>query len=176
MTVTTFGEKCGLFEPNSWPRVCVHVGGIALNLSRFPWQSALLQEVHPASFLGRDGNKKHCRDAGIRLHRSDSALGLLTRDGCPLLSILTVVLRIWKLTGLYMNVAGAMNRTQEFLYWMAILVSNTLGMALRDFLANSLEWGFAVTAGLIGGILVRIAAAKKNVEIDDTEKNVEIDV
>jgi uncharacterized membrane-anchored protein len=71
-----------------------------------------------------------------------------------LLSILIVILGVWKLTGLHMNVAGAMNRLQEGLYWAAILVSNTLGTALGDFLADTLELGFALTAGSIGAILV----------------------
>lgn len=71
-----------------------------------------------------------------------------------LLALLFAVLGVWKLSGLHMNVAGAMDRRQECLYWTAILVSNTLGTALGDFLADSLEWGFAVTAGSIGAILV----------------------
>jgi uncharacterized membrane-anchored protein len=71
-----------------------------------------------------------------------------------LLGILLFVLAVWKLTGMHMNVAGAMNRRQELLYWTAILVSNTLGTALGDFLADSLELGFGMTAGIIGAILV----------------------
>jgi uncharacterized membrane-anchored protein len=71
-----------------------------------------------------------------------------------LLAILLVILAVWKLTGLHMNVAGAMKRPQEFLYWSAILVSNTLGTALGDFMADSLELGFALTAGSIGAVLV----------------------
>ena len=71
-----------------------------------------------------------------------------------LLGILLSILGVWKLTGMHMNVAGAMNRRQEFLYWTAILVSNTLGTALGDFLADSVELGFGKTAGIIGSILV----------------------
>ncbi|KAL3797726.1 hypothetical protein HJC23_000271 [Cyclotella cryptica] len=71
-----------------------------------------------------------------------------------LLSILVVILGLWKFSGLHMNVAGAMTRTQEGFYWAAILTSNTLGTALGDFLADSLEWGFALTAGILGAILV----------------------
>lgn len=71
-----------------------------------------------------------------------------------LLSILAVILGLWKLSGLHMNVSGSMNRTQECFYWAAILTSNTLGTALGDFLADSLDWGFALTAGILGAILV----------------------
>lgn len=71
-----------------------------------------------------------------------------------LLSILAVILGLWKLSGLHMNVAGSMTRTQECFYWAAILTSNTLGTALGDFLADSLDWGFALAAGILGAILV----------------------
>jgi uncharacterized membrane-anchored protein len=70
-----------------------------------------------------------------------------------LLSILLVIFALWKFTGMHMNVAGAMNRTQELFYWAAILVSNTLGTALGDYFADTLELGFAMTAGITGGIL-----------------------
>jgi uncharacterized membrane-anchored protein len=71
-----------------------------------------------------------------------------------LLSILLVILGLWKLTGLHMNVAGAMNRKQEFFYWSAILVSNTLGTTMGDFIADSLEAGFLIAACSIGAALV----------------------
>jgi uncharacterized membrane-anchored protein len=71
-----------------------------------------------------------------------------------LLSILLVILGVWKLTGLHMNVEGAMNREQECFYWSAILVSNTLGTALGDFIADSMDAGFAIAAGSIGAALV----------------------
>jgi uncharacterized membrane-anchored protein len=52
-----------------------------------------------------------------------------------------------------MNVEGAMNRTAEALYWSTILVSNTLGTALGDFFADSLELGFGASAGIFGAAL-----------------------
>jgi len=70
-----------------------------------------------------------------------------------LFAILLVLMGVWKLTGEPMNVAGAMNRKAESLYWSTILVSNTLGTALGDFLADSLELGFGMSAGIIGGLL-----------------------
>ncbi|KAL7562503.1 hypothetical protein ACA910_008212 [Epithemia clementina (nom. ined.)] len=71
-----------------------------------------------------------------------------------LLSILLVIIGIWKLTGESMNVAGAMTRKAEVFYWSTILVSNTLGTALGDFLSDSLNLGFGLGAGIIGGLLV----------------------
>lgn len=70
-----------------------------------------------------------------------------------LLGILLVVLACWKLTGMHMNVAGAMNRKQEAFYWVAILVSNTLGTALGDFFADSLLLGFGYSALIFGSAL-----------------------
>ncbi|MGP4854845.1 hypothetical protein ACTXP3_27135, partial [Klebsiella pneumoniae] len=48
---------------------------------------------------------------------------------------------------------------QELLYWGAILVSNTLGTALGDFLADSSGLGFAGGALLIAGAIALIVAA-----------------
>jgi uncharacterized membrane-anchored protein len=70
-----------------------------------------------------------------------------------LLSIVLGILGIWKLTGEPMNVAGVMTRRAEFMYWSVILFSNTLGTALGDFMSDSLEWGYAMSAGIVGGIL-----------------------
>jgi len=74
-----------------------------------------------------------------------------------LLSILLVLMAAWKLTGEPMNVAGVMSRRAELFYWSTILVSNTLGTALGDFIADSLELGFGLSAGIIGGLLVIVA-------------------
>lgn len=70
-----------------------------------------------------------------------------------LLGILLFLILCWKLTGEPMNVEGVMNRKAESLYWACILVSNTLGTALGDYFADSLELGFGMTAGIIGGLL-----------------------
>jgi len=71
-----------------------------------------------------------------------------------LLSILLFIMGCWKMTGEHMSVEGAMTRKAEAFYWATILVSNTLGTAWGDFLADSLELGFAMTAGIIGGLLL----------------------
>jgi uncharacterized membrane-anchored protein len=71
-----------------------------------------------------------------------------------LLSILLFIVACWKLSGEHMNVAGQMTRKAEAFYWSTILVSNTLGTAMGDFLSDSLELGFGRSAGIIGGLLV----------------------
>ena len=44
-------------------------------------------------------------------------------------------------------------------YWTAILVSNTLGTALGDFLATSSALGFQGAALVFGGLLALLALA-----------------
>jgi uncharacterized membrane-anchored protein len=74
-----------------------------------------------------------------------------------LLSILLGVVSLWKLSGEHMSVEGAMTRKAEAFYWTTILVSNTLGTALGDFMSDSLSLGFGASAGIIGGLLCILA-------------------
>ncbi|KAL3769875.1 hypothetical protein ACHAWU_007081 [Discostella pseudostelligera] len=46
----------------------------------------------------------------------------------------------------------------EAFYWSTILVSNTLGTALGEFMSDSLNFGFAVSAGIMGSLLLICAA------------------
>ncbi|MBG6828917.1 hypothetical protein I5I99_08880 [Pseudomonas aeruginosa] len=50
-------------------------------------------------------------------------------------------------------------RYNPWLYWVAILCSNTLGTALGDFLADDSGLGFAGGALLIGGLLALVSLA-----------------
>ena len=70
-----------------------------------------------------------------------------------LLSILLVIVGFWKWSGEHMSVQGHMTRKAEAFYWTTILVSNTLGTALGDYMADSLELGFAASAGIVGALL-----------------------
>ena len=51
------------------------------------------------------------------------------------------------------------SRKAETFYWMAILVSNTLGTALGDFLADSSGLGFGGGALLISALLALVILA-----------------
>lgn len=80
--------------------------------------------------------------------------------GCLLLiTILSVVFVIWRLTGQSFSVTKIHTFKAELLYWTAILFSNTLGTAMGDFLADSSGLGFMGGALLIGGLLVLTVAA-----------------
>ncbi|HEY9790125.1 MAG TPA: hypothetical protein V6D22_06995 [Candidatus Obscuribacterales bacterium] len=76
-----------------------------------------------------------------------------------LFSLLLVVLGVWRLSTGSLSVTEVKSRKGEAFYWAAILVSNTLGTALGDFLSDSSGLGFAGGALLIGSLIALIAAA-----------------
>jgi uncharacterized membrane-anchored protein len=84
----------------------------------------------------------------------DRTLGLGYAKGAALLvAALLAVLLTWRLSTGSLSVAQVTDRRSEAFYWCAILVSNTLGTALGDFLADDSGLGFAGGALLIGGLL-----------------------
>ncbi len=70
-----------------------------------------------------------------------------------LLSTLIAVLVIWRLTEKTLSVSDVKSLRAEMFYWSAILVSNTLGTSLGDFLADDSGLGFVGGAVVIGGLL-----------------------
>lgn len=76
-----------------------------------------------------------------------------------LFSLLMAVLAIWRLTTGSLSVSNVKSVKEESFYWTAILISNTLGTALGDFLADSSGLGFAGGALLIGALLAVVTAA-----------------
>ena len=70
-----------------------------------------------------------------------------------LVSILIIILMIWKATEKNLSVTSIHTRRGEIFYWIAILFSNTLGTALGDFLADDSGLGFLGSALLISAVL-----------------------
>ncbi|WP_456061858.1 COG4705 family protein [Aquirhabdus parva] len=91
-------------------------------------------------------------------------LGYVAGSGL-LLSILLLIFAFWRLSGQTLDVEKIRSPKTELIYWMAILVSNTLGTALGDFLADSSGLGYAGGALLIGGILLASAIAARFTQI-----------
>lgn len=90
----------------------------------------------------------------------DRTLGLGYATGSLILmSILLIVLTVWKLTEKSLSVTNITTLRGELFYWIAILFSNTLGTALGDFLADNPGLGFAGGAILIGSILILVVVA-----------------
>lgn len=76
-----------------------------------------------------------------------------------LISILILILVVWKLVEKSLSVDHIRSLRGEAFYWTAILFSNTLGTALGDFLADDSGLGFAGSALLITAILIIVILA-----------------
>lgn len=76
-----------------------------------------------------------------------------------IVSVLIAILITWKLVDGSLSVTQIHTRRGEVFYWMAILVSNTLGTALGDFLSDDSGLGFGGSAMLISGVLLLVILA-----------------
>ena len=72
--------------------------------------------------------------------------------------VLTVLLVWWKTSG-KLEFENIVTRRDEVFYWLTILVSNTLGTALGDFMADNMKLGFQRGALVFAGLLVVVALA-----------------
>lgn len=78
--------------------------------------------------------------------------------GYPLTSLVLflsvlAMLGVWKLSTGTVSVANISDRKNEIFYWFTILVSNTLGTALGDFLSDSQGFGFDGGALVFGSAI-----------------------
>ena len=90
----------------------------------------------------------------------DRTLGLGYATGSLALALgLAAVLLVWRLAEGSLSVSTIRTTRAETFYWAAILLSNTLGTALGDFLADDSGLGFLGGAGLIGGLLLAVLLA-----------------
>jgi len=80
------------------------------------------------------------------------------RSSLLLFGAVLIVLVAWRLTTGSVSVNAIATRPAEVFYWAAILLSNTLGTALGDFVADSSGLGFDGGAILFGAALALIAA------------------
>jgi uncharacterized membrane-anchored protein len=76
-----------------------------------------------------------------------------------LTSLLAAVLLVWWRSGQTYDVENIASRSGEILYWIAILVSNTLGTASGDWLSDDTGLDFRGAFGVIAAVLVLIVAA-----------------
>jgi uncharacterized membrane-anchored protein len=90
------------------------------------------------------------------------------RGAAVLITALALVFVVWKLSGHPFDVQRIRTFGGEFLYWTAILFSNTLGTSLGDFLADDTGLGFGGTALVISGVLVLITIAMRYTVISNT--------
>ena len=89
----------------------------------------------------------------------DRTLGLGYAKGAAILvTVLFLLLALWRLTVGNINVSNIRTRSAELFYWITILFSNTLGTALGDFLADDSGLGFFQSWLLITAFLGMILA------------------
>lgn len=76
-----------------------------------------------------------------------------------LITILIAIFVLWRLSGTSFSVDSIHTFKAELFCWVTILLSNTLGTALGDYLADDSGLGFAGRALLIGSIIGVIVLA-----------------
>ena len=82
-------------------------------------------------------------------------MGIGYTNGSLILSTLLILtLIIWKISEKSLSVTNVNSKRGEKFYWLAILLSNTLGTSLGDFLADNSGLGFSGAAILIGSSLI----------------------
>jgi protein CrcB len=85
-----------------------------------------------------------------------------------LISLLVAVFVVWRVSGLSFKVQNVATFRGELLYWTAILISNTLGTSLGDFLADNSGLGFSGAALLLIGLMAAIIAMMRFTTISRT--------
>jgi uncharacterized membrane-anchored protein len=89
----------------------------------------------------------------------DRSLGLgYVKSSIVELSVVIAVLLIWRLSSGRIVFDRITSRKDEIFYWLAILVSNTLGTALGDFLATTAGFGFERGAAVFSALIAVVAA------------------
>src|SRR4030088_775490 len=89
----------------------------------------------------------------------DRSLGLGYVKGSAILLVLVgVVLFMWHRTTGKIRVDDVTSRTDEIFYWVTILISNTLGPALGDFVATTTGLGFEGGALVFAGLIAVVGA------------------
>jgi uncharacterized membrane-anchored protein len=80
------------------------------------------------------------------------------KSSIMLLCLVLVILAAWRLSTGAIAVDHITTRKNEVFYWLTILVSNTLGTALGDFVATDAGMGFERGALIFGGLIVLVGA------------------
>lgn len=112
-----------------------------------------------SDFMNRDAGAKYLSGGATSLGWGPQGLGLGYPAGAAILvSLLIAVFVVWKLTGQTFLIRDIVTFRGEALFWSAILVSNTLGTSMGDFLSDSSGLGYAGGALLVGGVLAGLLA------------------
>ena len=114
-----------------------------------------------SDFMNRDASSKYLAKGSESLGWGPQGLGLGYPTGAAILvSLLLAIFMIWRFTGLTFSIRDIDTFRGEALFWAAILVSNTLGTSMGDFLSDSSGLGYAGGALLVTGLLAVLLALK----------------
>ncbi|MFB7663114.1 hypothetical protein ACFC1R_04085 [Kitasatospora sp. NPDC056138] len=112
-----------------------------------------------SDFMNRDASAEYLTAGTTSLGWGPQGLGLGYPAGAAILiSLLIAIFAAWKLTGQTFVIRDIVTFRGEALFWSAILVSNTLGTSMGDFLSDSSGLGYAGGALLVTGLLALLAA------------------
>src|SRR5262249_28118956 len=88
----------------------------------------------------------------------DRSLGVGYTGGSALLLILVIgSLVTWRLVTGTIDIASVRSPRSEIFYWVTIMFSQTLGTALGDWFADSVDLGYLGAAGVFGAGLAVLA-------------------
>jgi uncharacterized membrane-anchored protein len=115
-----------------------------------------------SDFMNRDAGAEYLPGGATRLGWGPQGLGLGYPEGAAILvSVLLLVFLGWKLSGMTFRITGIVTFGGEALFWSAILVSNTLGTSMGDFLSDSSGLGYLGGAALVTGALLLLVVLMK---------------
>ncbi|MER8086531.1 hypothetical protein ACFVZR_28245 [Streptomyces sp. NPDC058316] len=121
-----------------------------------------------SDFMNRDAGAEYLTAGTTSLGRGPQGLGLGYPAGAAILvSLLIAVFIAWKLTGQTFAIRDIVTFRGEALFWSAILVSNTLGTSMGDFLSDSSGLGYAGGALLVTALLAVLAVLTRVPAVPD---------
>ncbi|MDJ0383529.1 hypothetical protein [Streptomyces sp. G-G2] len=107
-----------------------------------------------SDFMNRDASAKYLSVGATSLGWGPQGLGLGYPVGAAILvSILAAIFVVWRFTGMTFVIRDITTLRGEALFWSAILVSNTLGTSMGDFLSDSSGLGYLGGALLVCALL-----------------------
>ncbi|MEU3910210.1 ATP-binding cassette domain-containing protein [Streptomyces sp. NPDC029721] len=112
-----------------------------------------------SDFMNRDASSKYLSKGTTALGWGPQGLGLGYPTGAAILiSLLIAIFVAWRFTGQTFVIRDIVTFRGEALFWSAILVSNTLGTSMGDFLSDSSGLGYMGSVLLITGVLLVLVA------------------
>jgi uncharacterized membrane-anchored protein len=115
-----------------------------------------------SDFMNRNASARYLAKGTSALGWGPQGLGVGYPVGAAvLLSLLVTVFLIWRATRLPFDINRIGTFRGEALFWTAILISNTLGTSMGDFLSDSSGLGYLGGAVVITGVLAALAIATR---------------